>query len=121
MEKEKVTLYHLNGVIREGKLVPISKKMPKINSDEVLIGVQTDPAHGNAFEIDNSEVYGRFHRARGPAWFCGTFFSLLYTLPKEKAQKYLSVIIESAKETHVNQERVNKSLVSTLVSHMNQK
>ncbi len=117
---EKVVLYHLNDIIREGKHASLSKKMPKVGGDEVLIGVQTDPTHGNAFEIDNSEVYGRFHHARGPLWFRG-IFSLIYILPKEKAQKYLSVIIKSEKEIYVDQERVNKSLVSTLVSHMNKK
>lgn len=117
---EKVVLYHLNDVIREGKLTPLSKEMPKVGLDEVLIGVQTDPVHGNAFEIDNPELYDRFHRARGPAWFCGKFFTLLYTLSKEEAQKYLAVKIESEGETHVDQEIVDESLRPTLISHINE-
>jgi hypothetical protein len=116
---EKVVLYHLNDVIREGKLIPVSKEMPKIGIDEVLIGVQTDPIHGRAFEIDNPELYGRFYNASGSAWFCSATFSLLYTLPREKAEKILAVKIESEGKTYVGQEMVHKSLRPTLISHIN--
>lgn len=121
MEKEEVILYHLNDVIREGRQIRLSKEMPKIGIDEVLIGVQTDPTKGRAFEINNPELYDRFHKASGPAWFCSVTFSLLYVLPKENAEKYLAVRMEFKGEgkTFVGEETVQNSLRPLLLSHIN--
>ena len=123
MFMEKVILYHLNDVVREGKLMKISKEMPKIGIDKVLIGVQTGPVHGHAFEIDNPELYNRFYGAWGHAWFQAKF-SLLYTLPREKAHKFLAAQIEPKGECYKGEcyifpEMVDESVKSTLISHIN--
>ena len=118
---ERVVLYHLNDVIREGKLIKMSKEMPEVGIDKVLIGVQTDPARGHAFEIDNPELYSRFYEASGPVWFCSATFSLLYTLPKEKAQKFLAAELEPKGQVYVSHEMVDESLRPTLISHINRK